>query len=123
MAGNFSPVFTENFDKNLDEIEAFLGQEGKAVFERLLDRLFEDIVPTLCHFPQAGRSFMKLDIRSLESKKLAVRLKSLMRVSDGLRQFIVDDYLILYLVRGGNIFFLAIKHHRQLSFDLGKFWG
>lgn len=122
MAGKFFPVFTENFDKNLNGIQDFFGMEGKTAFERLLDRLFDDIVPTLCHFPQAGRSFLKLDVRSLESKKLASRLKSMLGKTDDIRQFIVDDYLILYLIQKGKIVFLSIKHHRQLSFDLEKFW-
>jgi len=41
---------------------------------------------------------------------------------DDLREFVVDDYLLLYLLRGDRIIFLAIKHHRQLSFDLDQFW-
>jgi hypothetical protein len=35
---------------------------------------------------------------------------------------VVDDYPALYLVRGREIIFLAIKHHRQLSFDLRRLW-
>jgi hypothetical protein len=29
---------------------------------------------------------------------------------------------VLYAVRGNQIDLLAIKHHRQLSFDLKRFW-
>ena len=42
--------------------------------------------------------------------------------SDDLREYIVDDYLLLYLLRGNQLVFLSIKHHRQLSFDLKRFW-
>jgi hypothetical protein len=35
---------------------------------------------------------------------------------------ILEEYVTLYLVRGDRVVFLAIKHHRQLSFDLGRFW-
>ncbi len=38
------------------------------------------------------------------------------------RQWIEGDYVILYLVRGGSIFLLSIKHHRQLSFDFAGHW-
>ena len=38
------------------------------------------------------------------------------------RQLIDGDYLILYLVRGDSVYLLAIKHHRQLSFDLMGHW-
>ena len=33
----------------------------------------------------------------------------------------MDDYLVLYLIRGDRVVFLSIKHHRQLSFDLKGF--
>lgn len=122
MAGRFFPVFTENFYGNLENIRIFLGTEGKKAFDSLLNRLFDDMVPTLCEFPQIGRSFLDLDIRSLETGKLANRLKSFLKEDDDIRQFIMDDYLILYLIRKKKVFFLSIKHHRQLSFDLGKFW-
>jgi len=42
---------------------------------------------------------------------------------DDLREFVMDDYLVLYLVRRGQVIFLAVKHHRQLSFDLKGFWS
>lgn len=52
MAGRrLTPVFTENFADNLEAIRGFLGEEGRAAFARLLDRLLDDIVPTLCQFP------------------------------------------------------------------------
>ena len=38
------------------------------------------------------------------------------------RQLIDGDYLILYWVRGDSVYLLAIKHHRQLSFDLMGHW-
>jgi hypothetical protein len=30
---------------------------------------------------------------------------------------------VLYLMRRGQVIFLAVKHHRQLSFDLKGFWS
>ena len=50
------------------------------------------------------------------------RLKAVLRKGDDLREFIVDDYIILYLVRRNRLYFLAIKHHRQLSFDFRRLW-
>jgi hypothetical protein len=41
---------------------------------------------------------------------------------DDLREFILDEYLLLYLVRRNQVIFLSIKQHRQLSFDLHRFW-
>jgi hypothetical protein len=45
-----------------------------------------------------------------------------LKKSDELREFVVDDYLVLYLLRGKRVVFLSVKHHRQLSFDLKRFW-
>ena len=122
MAAKVRPFFTENFSANLDLVRLFLEPEGRPAFRRLLDRLFDDTVPTLCRFPQSGRPFLAHAIRSIEAQALLERLKAVLRKGDDLREFIVDDYIILYLVRRNRLYFLAIKHHRQLSFDFRRLW-
>ena len=117
-----APAFTENFSLNLDAIGHFLEPEGRAAFERLLDRLFDDIVPMLCRYSLSGRLFLQHPIRSKEARFLSRKLKTFLKKGDELREFIVDDYLILYLHRDRQVIFLSIKHHRQLSFDLRRFW-
>ena len=121
MAGR-RPVFTENFAANLAAIDTFLGPEGNGAFHRLLDRLFDEIVPELCRFPHAGRSFLKRPLKSRRSEALAKLLGKSLERNDDLREYLVDDYLVLYLIRGLRVVFLSIKHHRQLSFDLRRFW-
>lgn len=123
MAGRrLPPVFTENFAENLDAIREFLGQDGRAAFARLLECLFDDLIPTLCQFPQSGRPFFDHPSRSLETRAARRRLRRLIRPGDDLREFILGEYLLLYLVRENKVIFLSIKHHRQLSFDLHRFW-
>ncbi len=51
------------------------------------------------------------------------RLKTLLRGEDELREFVIDDCVVLYLLRRRRLIFLAVKHHRQLSFDLRRFWA
>jgi plasmid stabilization system protein ParE len=123
MAASLRHYFTENFAANLDSVRLFLEPEARAAFRRLLDRLFDDIVPTLCRFPQSGRPLLNHPVRSVEAQALADRLRASLRRGDDLREFVVDDYIVLYLVRGIRLYFLAIKHHRQLSFDLRRFWS
>jgi hypothetical protein len=108
--------------ENLEAIRIFLGDEGRATFKRLLHRLFDDLVPTFCRFPRSGRAFLAYPIRSLEARSAVRCLKRLLRPRDDLRDFILDEYLLLYLLRDARVIFLAIKHHRQLSFDLHQFW-
>jgi hypothetical protein len=121
MAGK-RPIFTQNFSANLLAIKAFLGSEGHKPFQRFLDRLFDDIVPQLCRFPKSGRSFLAHTIHSSEAKSLAKKLRTRLNRGDDLREYIVDEYLVLYLLRGNHLVFLSVKHHRQLSFDLKQFW-
>ena len=123
MAGKrLAPVFTQNFAETLDAIRTFLGDDGRQAFDRLVDRLLDDVVPTVCRFPSAGRSFLAQPVGSLEARSAVRRLKRSLQPHDEVREFIFDDYLLLYLVRGTRVFFLSVKHHRQLSFDLSRFW-
>ena len=122
MAGRVRSYFTENFAVNLESVRLYLEPEGRAAFRQVLARLFDDIIPTLCRFPQSGRAFLAHGVRSVEAQTLVDRLKTSLRKGDDLREFVVDDYIILYLVRASRLYFLAIKHHRQLSFDLRRFW-
>jgi len=123
MAARVRPFFTENFAANLDSIRVFLKPEGRSAFRQVLSRIFEDIVTDLCRFPQLGRPFLAHVVRSLEAQVLLDRLKSMLRKGDDLREFVVDDYIILYVIRRNRLYFLAIKHHRQLSFDFRHFWS
>jgi hypothetical protein len=123
MAGKSQFFFTENFTANLDEIQSFLSVEGRSAFKRLLNRLFDDICPQISRFPLSGRSFLEHHVGSAEAEKLFERLQERLRPGDNLREFVVDDYVVLYLIRRTRIYFIAIKHHRQLSFDLRRFWS
>ncbi len=121
MAGN-RPIFTQNFSDYLLAIQTFFGEEGHQIFQGFLDHLFDEIVPRLCRFPKSGRSFLIHAIHSSEGKSLVAKLHKQLKVDDDLRECIVDEYLVLYLLREKQIIFLSIKHHRQLSFDLKRFW-
>lgn len=121
MAGK-RPRFTENFSANLSAIEEFLEPHSRTTFRHFLARLFDDAIPTLCRFPQSGRSFLARTIKSTKARVLSKRLSTLLGKQDDLRECVMDEYLVLYLVRRDQVIFLAVKHHRQLSFDLKGFW-
>jgi plasmid stabilization system protein ParE len=117
------PRFTENVSANLTAIETFLGSQGRSAYRQFLDRLFDDAIPSLCRFPQSGRSLLSHPIKSAKAQALTKELRKLLGKEDDLREFVTDEYLVLYLVRRGQVIFLAVKHHRQLSFDLKQFWS
>lgn len=116
------PLFTENFSSNLVAIEAFLGADGASYFSKFFDRLVDEIVPHACRFPLSGRSFLDRSVHSIQSQGLVERLTGRLQDGDDIRELIVDEFLLLYLVRGDRLVFLSIKHHRQLSYDLKTFW-
>ena len=121
MAGK-RPRFTENFSANLTAIEEFVVPHSRTAFHRLLDRFFDDVIPTLCRFPQSGRTFLTRELKSSKANARTKDLRKFLNKGDDLREFVMDDYLVLYLVRRHQVIFLAVKHHRQLSFDLKRFW-
>ena len=116
------PLFTDNFSANLTAIELFLGSDGGKSYQQFFARFVDVVVPNVCRFPLSGRSFLERSIHSTQAASLAESLANRLLEGDDIRELIVDDFLILYLVRGGDIVFLAIKHHRQLSYDLKSFW-
>lgn len=114
---------TENFAESLDGIREFLREVGEAsAFEPVLGWIFETVIPNLERFPRIGRDFLARTPQSVEGRQ---RLETLLgRLGDGveIREYIGGEHLLLYAVRGREVLLLAIKHHRQLSFDLTGHW-
>jgi hypothetical protein len=114
---------TANFERNLASIREFLvGAEAAPAFEALIERLSTEMIPAMERFPDIGADFAARAPLSREGQVLFDRLVALMGPDADVRQWIEGDYVILYLVRGGSIFLLSIKHHRQLSFDFSGHW-
>lgn len=114
---------TANFEANLDSIRDFLlAEQAASEFDRLLERLFEHIIPNLVRFPDMGRDFAALAPLSREGEAALRQLRRNAGRDTALREYITEDYLLLYAVRASTVFLLSIRHHRQLSFDLRGHW-
>ncbi len=115
---------TRNFERNLEAIEQFLReQEALPAFGELLDELFTSLLPKLESYPRLGPDFLARRPHSLEGY---ARLDLILtRLGEGteVREYISGDYLLLYALRGDQLYLLSIKHHRQLSFDFRGFWA
>lgn len=127
MAKKSIVKFTANFERNLDTVERFLTEAGAPqAFDALLDELAETVIPNLERFPEMGRPFLRRPVRSVEVANalaaLQAKLAALTPDGDALREYVLKDYLLLYAVIGGNIYLLAIRHQRQLSFDFAGLW-
>lgn len=114
---------TANFRRGLERIESFLAAaDASREFESLIHRLSEDIVPTLERFPDIGADFLGRAPISAEGRALFAKVASLLGPETSLRQFVFGDYIILYAVRPDAIYLLAVRHHRELSFDFTGHW-
>jgi hypothetical protein len=120
--------FTANFEANLSAIEAFWADNAWPVgFDKLLDELTDTTVPNLERFPQMGRNFLQQ--RRATSVEALTRQEALQQqlaqiASDAeLREYLMQDYLVLYALVRDDVYLLSIRHHKQLSFDFAQHGG
>ena len=120
--GFVTVCLTANVERNLVSVGEFLAAaDASLAFDALIARLSDELIPTLERFPELGADFTGRAPLSVEGRALFERLVEL--AGDGeVRQLIEGDYVILYLVRGGSVYLLSIRHHRQVSFDFGGHW-
>jgi len=114
---------TRNFSRNLDGIEDFLREaDSSDAFAALLDDLFGKVIPSLETYPDLGVDFFGHRASSREALAQTTELRRRVGPHTSLRELIRGDYLLLYARRNQELFLLAIKHYRQLSFDLFEHW-
>ena len=119
---------TANFERNLADIERFLtAADAPRAYDDLLNELLTTVIPNLERFPGMGRPFLSRIARSVETANalevLRAKLSTLTPDLEGVPEYIMDSYLVLYAQIGESIHLLAIKHPRQLSFDFKSHWG
>lgn len=111
-------LVTRNFDANTDRIEAFWQLlEHDAAFDRLLAMIRDEVIPNLMRFPLLGRPAALEGVESVQGLAALARVR--LKLGQGvLREYLFDDYLLLYLYRPAEIHLLAIRHAREAGFDL-----
>ncbi|WP_151445680.1 type II toxin-antitoxin system RelE/ParE family toxin [Lacisediminimonas profundi] len=126
MAGKHLVKLTANFERNLEEAEAFLLEaDAQQAFAALLDELLETVIPNLERFPGMGQLFIERPARSVEVSigidKLKRKLKAIGNGGE-VREYVLSHYLLLFARFDETIYLLSIRHHRQLSFDFQSLW-
>lgn len=119
---------TANFERNHADVECFLTKaEAPQAYDALLDELLDRVIPNLERFPDIGRPFLARATRSVETtnalKALRAKLYALTKDPDALREYILADYLVLYVQIDEVLYLLAVRHHRQISFDFDSHWA
>jgi hypothetical protein len=84
--------------------------------------LFVTVIPTLERFPEIGRDLLTRPLRSVQAQLRAEALRTRIKAGS-IREYIHRDWLILYSVAPDAVHRLAVKHHRQLSYDICHHWG
>lgn len=108
---------SNNFERNLDAIRSFL--DDGARFEGVLTLALETVPELLQAHPRLGRDFFERQAKTVKGaaarRKLALAFKGM-----ELRELVLDEHLILYVIDGAVLSLVAIKHHRQRTFQLGS---
>jgi hypothetical protein len=81
------------------------------------------VIPALERFPRLGYDLLACKPGSAETALAAARLAKKMGKRASLGECVFGDYLVLYAVRSREMCLLAIRHHRELSFDLRTSWS
>ena len=118
-----SVKLTANFERNLADIDAFLiAADAFSSYDALLEELLETAIPNLGRFPGIGRRFLDRAGGAAETLRGLEKLRA--RLGEGvLREYVMKEYLVIYLNEGEAVYLLSIKHHRQLSFDFDQLWA
>ena len=100
MSVRLAVRITGNFERDLDEIEAFLTQaEVPDAFDRLLEDLSEQVIPTLERHPDIGRNYLLRSADSIESqlkRGVVIDLLNALGDSGSIREHVLTHYLVLY---------------------------
>lgn len=121
--------YAHNLALNIENIESFWIENQLAQgYDRLLDALGNTVIPILQRHPRIGRPFMRRDVESVEAQAVVARIgKRISALGENaeVREYVMDDYVVvLYLVVDGAegepmmVHLLAIKHQKQLGFDV-----
>ena len=115
---------TANFERNLDDIASFLAEhEASTAFDVLLAEILDKVVPNLERFPEIGTDLLARRPGSMQGAARIERLRARLGPATTIREYIMADYLVLYAVRDERRWLLAIRHHKQLSYDLKAHWS
>jgi len=83
---------------------------------QLLETLCTSVIVNLSQFPEIGRKYLERQPQSVEAVALLTQIEKLCP-PDEVREYLLNDYLVLYINRSNTTYLLAIRHQRQLAFE------
>lgn len=112
--------------RNLRSIQEFLRQQDGASAEERYEALLAKLKEAREHLrwnPAAGRRPARfLQARSMQGRALAARAQALAAAQGvpELRELVVRPYVVLYAHSHDRVVLLAMKHERELEFQLAS---
>ena len=111
-----------SFERCLDDLREFSAGEGRPHdLDRFEGELLEKLVTMLEPYPQIGRDLLASLPGSSEARLLRDRLLGRLTEGATVRKLVVREHVVLCVERHGEVVLIAIRHHRQLSFDFEAF--
>lgn len=115
---------TDNFEANLAQIEIYWDDNHfPQGYDRLLNELLDTVIPNLERHPRLGRPFAERHPQTVQAQEklqaVNTQLANLATNAE-LREYVLTDYTALYALVANDIYLLAIKHQKQLAFDVGR---
>lgn len=114
----------ESFVRNVRAVQSFLQQQDDASAAARYDALLVQLKDAREHLrwnPAAGRPARFMRAQSAQGQALAAQAKALAtaHAAPELREWVVKPYVLLYAHGSDRVVLLALKHERQLVFQLG----
>ena len=113
-------VITANFEHNLESIRCYFHQHHQ--YEKLIDTLFDKIIPNLQSHPAMGFDFLAQTVNTIEEQRQVEIIKTKLPKNTSIRQYNDKDYIVLYALTNTplnkEISLLSIKDQQQMGFDL-----
>ncbi len=112
-------IFTENFSKNLENIETHYLKQDSKNFKGLLSQLFSEKLNQILEFPFAFKEVLPTDD---VDQLLRSRYEKTRKTSQASwREFFIGNYAGIYYVTVKEIVFVAFKDQRQSDYEYSIF--
>jgi hypothetical protein len=110
-----------SFERNLEAMRLFLEQNGAppSAYDEVVNAIVQRLFPLLEDHPRAGRDSLLNSPPTESGQLLQRRVLAKLKGRRELREFVLDHLLVLYVIEGNVVTLLAVRHHRQLGFELG----
>lgn len=114
MARRLAVVATRSLAADLDRLGRFLSDDAR--FDAFLELIETRASPLLASQPGVGRPFLGRQLNA-ESRAILARVRE--RLGGGeLRELVLSPCLILYLHGRDRVSLLALRHQREVGYEL-----